>query len=336
MLSFLHQKIKIKKFKVASAVFSGLFVFSFAIFSFADTQSTEHKNIFQDADQDGLSTDEEKLYGTNPDKADTDGDGYSDGTEVKSGYDPLKKAPGDKLVNATMDLNDRNIAVDQAIDVTKNINLTEEVSRQVTATLQESAAKKQSLSADDLRDIVQKTMSSKITPDVLPEIDVKSIKTKKQNYSHLSEADRVVKLKEDNSEYVTAVSYILVNTSPIPMQADNDMQTLASFIITNSMGVFSGNNPKLLDDFVVKGDSITAQLQDVTVPEDMLPIHMKALRLAQYAKTFKKKIQSSGNDDPLAQMNSFAQIQGLIGAFADLANDIQKTLNVNSAKNPVS
>jgi len=43
-----------------------------------------------DTDGDGLTDFEEAdLYRTDPLKADTDGDGYPDGTEVKSGYNPL-------------------------------------------------------------------------------------------------------------------------------------------------------------------------------------------------------------------------------------------------------
>lgn len=42
-----------------------------------------------DSDNDGLTDDQEKIFGTDPAKADTDGDGYKDGEEVKGGYDPL-------------------------------------------------------------------------------------------------------------------------------------------------------------------------------------------------------------------------------------------------------
>lgn len=43
-----------------------------------------------DSDGDGLSdTDEQVVYGTNPQRADTDNDGYNDGTEVRSSYNPL-------------------------------------------------------------------------------------------------------------------------------------------------------------------------------------------------------------------------------------------------------
>lgn len=42
-----------------------------------------------DADDDGLGDEQENFYGSDPHKADTDGDGYKDGDEVKNGYDPI-------------------------------------------------------------------------------------------------------------------------------------------------------------------------------------------------------------------------------------------------------
>jgi hypothetical protein len=57
-----------------------------------------------DPDSDGISTqDEINIYKTNPDKADTDGDGFSDWLELNKGFSPinknkitLKKADSDK------------------------------------------------------------------------------------------------------------------------------------------------------------------------------------------------------------------------------------------------
>lgn len=50
-----------------------------------------------DTDSDGLPDDLERIYQTDAKNPDTDGDGYQDGLEVANGYDPTKKAPGDKI-----------------------------------------------------------------------------------------------------------------------------------------------------------------------------------------------------------------------------------------------
>lgn len=44
-----------------------------------------------DADGDGLNVSAEHSYGTSDQNPDTDGDGYTDGDEIASGHDPLKK-----------------------------------------------------------------------------------------------------------------------------------------------------------------------------------------------------------------------------------------------------
>lgn len=338
MFSYFSQKIKIKNFKVALFVFSSLFVLSFGLFSFADDKNGVGKNIFNDTDQDGLSNDEEKLYGTDPNKADTDGDGYSDGTEIRSGYDPLKSSPGDKI-NTVLDLEEQKVSASQKATTQDKVNLTEEVSRQVAITLQESKNNKENLSLDILRSTIQKAMDEKITTDTLPEIDAKAIKIKKQKYASLSETDRAAKIKEDTVNYITAVSYILVNNSPILMQSEADMAKLGSFMTSNAMGVFSGGNSALLDDFTKKGALITEQLQSVTVPENMVEMHVKALRLAQYTTVLKENIQSGDSNDPLAQISYFSKIQRFIGLFSEFTHDIQSVLTKNGIQeipnNPV-
>lgn len=60
--------------------------------SLPDTLRGECDDIFTslDGDGDGLTLAQEHEHGTDADDADTDGDGYNDGTEVRSGYDPLQ------------------------------------------------------------------------------------------------------------------------------------------------------------------------------------------------------------------------------------------------------
>ncbi|MCB9802570.1 L,D-transpeptidase family protein [Candidatus Nomurabacteria bacterium] len=64
----------------------------------------DKKNIDLDTDQDGLNDAWELILGTNLNKADTDGDGYSDGEEVNNSYDPLSVLPiqRDKLIKVDL------------------------------------------------------------------------------------------------------------------------------------------------------------------------------------------------------------------------------------------
>ena len=61
----------------------------------SNTNTGQHDNLSPmpsaaDDDADGLTAEEETLYGTNSNQADSDGDGYSDGNEVLNGYNPSK------------------------------------------------------------------------------------------------------------------------------------------------------------------------------------------------------------------------------------------------------
>lgn len=53
----------------------------------ANTSTPSAEKII-DSDLDGLTDEQEKFYGTDPLNPDTDGDGYNDGSEVQSGYNP--------------------------------------------------------------------------------------------------------------------------------------------------------------------------------------------------------------------------------------------------------
>jgi len=57
----------------------------------------EPANSTSDFDNDGLSDEDEKLIGTDWRNPDTDNDGYLDGEELASGYNPLRPAPGDEI-----------------------------------------------------------------------------------------------------------------------------------------------------------------------------------------------------------------------------------------------
>lgn len=304
-------------------------MFGFAVFSLANDQTGKNENIFQDTDQDGLSNEEEKVYGTDPNESDTDHDGYTDATELKSGYNPLKPAPGDKLIDQentdTKSLaSTTNTASSETKPATEE-NLTQDVSEKVAAIIQEHSTNKAPLSLDELRKSIQDTLNNKITLDDIPEVDKESIKIKKQAYSKYSEEEQQKRMKEDTLEYVTAVSYVFANNSPKTLHSTNDINDIFSSLASNPISLLSGSDTETLQKLSEQGTKVMDQLQSIEVPENMLETHMKALKIATYAIAIKDLIQNNSND-PLAQITSLAYAQGLISVMSEFSLSVQDKL----------
>jgi hypothetical protein len=64
-------------------------------------QNIKEYQLINDTDKDGLENWEEEIHKTDPNNPDTDQDGYLDGEEVASGYNPLQKT-NDKLSTNTV------------------------------------------------------------------------------------------------------------------------------------------------------------------------------------------------------------------------------------------
>lgn len=340
MSRFFSSLIRTKRLQLPTFVFFALIFTSFGFFSLA-SENFSGKNIFQDADQDGLTNEEEQLYGTDPQKADTDGDGYSDGAEVRSGYDPLKPSPGDKILpekkpSETQETSPQKTPATSEISSqeTPNVggsnedNLTTQVSQQIADILKSSSEENsgKTVSVQDMQNSLQSLLSEHGTDTVkLPEIDESEIKILKQNYKDLSDEDRKARIKQDTLEYVTKVSYILASNSPEIITKPEDMENMATTIMTSAMTSIESGNPTYLKDLSEKGRKALVELQDVEVPENMLESHKKALQLFQYASSLPDEL-TSFETDPLANVVVLSKMQGLLSSLSVFVNDIDSTL----------
>ncbi len=62
-----------------------------------------------DSDNDGLQDHDEIIYGTDKENPDTDGDGYRDGIEARSGYDPRSADPKKLIKRIEVDLSEQRL-----------------------------------------------------------------------------------------------------------------------------------------------------------------------------------------------------------------------------------
>ena len=202
------------KNKVQIIVLSGLLIISFGFFAVAQDNSSSGYNIFLDSDQDGLSDEEERSYGTDPHNKDTDNDGYSDGAEIKSGYDPLKPAPNDKIFT---EIPSQEIEIP---DPAQEENLTKKLAYQIAEL---ASGEEKEVTLQDIQSMVDETLNTQEEEVIIPEIKEEDIKIKEQDYDDLDEDEREEKMKEDFLEYTASMYYILVSSSPEPITSDSDI-----------------------------------------------------------------------------------------------------------------
>jgi hypothetical protein len=326
--------MKIRNIKLNLIIFVGLLILSFAVFAYAQNNSSSDKNIFLDTDQDGLSDEEEKMYGTDSGKSDTDGDGYTDGAEVKSGYDPTKPAPGDKIISpkptvsksaentASTPLTDDAEAPDNTENATEEKNLTKEFSAKVAALVSDSSEEQQDISLQDIDTMIQEITSNTLAYEDLPAISDEEIKIKKQKYKSLPDSERLAKEKEDALEYLTTVCYILANNSPRKLTDPKDLEDLSKDITDNVSKLATNfSDISYFENLADKGAASLEQLKEVEVSENLKDTHKRGLQLLTYATSLNDTTKFKA-DDPIYNILNISKVQSLMSLSAEFTTDV--------------
>ena len=327
--------MKIKNVKQTFLIFLSLIILSFSFYSYAENNSSTDKNIFLDSDQDGLSDAEEKTYGTDPQNSDTDGDSYSDGVEVKSGYDPLKPAPGDKLVQEESKTADY---VPQVLGATTDEdNLTQKVSEKISQLVAEkqnstdildtsSNETSSGLTSADIQNAIDEVLDNNLTEDPLPEVSISDIKILKQDYDKLSDEEKNDRKREDFAKYAASMFYIISSNSPSPVTSGTDFSKIIGSLESQIISAVNSRNSSGLDNLQSSGEKMFEQIKTVEVPEELADTHIHAMRMALYAKNLKNYLNPSGND-PVGDAAKLTKIENFISEVTVFGQDISQKLS---------
>ena len=334
-------KINIKDNRVV--VFIGLLMVSFLVFNF--TKANDNKlNYFQDRDQDGLSDEEEKALGTDWQKADTDGDGYTDGVEISSGYNPLIPAPGDRIsdedakkISKTVQVagikkERKNLtqefiaklkarkgsAIKSVREATKNGGVVNDMEglKQLQAT---------SLTEKDIQELAKETVGDvdveaeiekmdKIDIKVLPKVTAKSERKKRE------------KIKKEIEDYLAETGFIMVNSIPFSLNGQDDfadkinkfMTGIGDDIVSGSDLETKRSKSKLLE--------ALGELKKVEVPYVLADVHKRMLLLLQYLGNQDEEIVFS-KDDPIAMGVMIGRLQAVINEVQDTQRELDILLD---------
>lgn len=311
--------IKIKHLKQLLLILACVFLASFNYLTYAETTTAKpgicDKNI--DSDCDGLTNAEEQLYKTDLAIADTDGDGYSDGVEVKSGYDPLKPAPGDKIATAANADSSPNTT---SATSTSDLSPTEVFSQNLA---QFAISKNgQTVSQADLNDFVNEqlagSLSDSLTIGSLPVIDTSKIKILKQDYSALSDSERKQKELEDAVKYMKQIFYLFISNSPVQLSTSADFTAFKNDFSSHLLDFATTGDAASLEYFSDLGNRLEVfinQANDIEVPETILDTHIRFLRIANGFLTLRDSSQNIS--DPLNKLALLSKISAYTQLMAD-------------------
>lgn len=300
---------------------ASLIIFSIALISsltlFTAAQNAP-ENVFEDFDGDGLSNREEQTLGTDYQNADTDGDGYGDGVEVASGYDPLKPAPGDRLIEPKAEKEELGRGGD-------NTNLTEAITEDVYSYLKDvEEAGRGGLSTEEFNENVGGIVEENVSFNDLPAVDTDRIRIKDQDYDDLSDEQEQKRIDDDNIEYITQVLFLLRKHTPELFEGQSSEQTV-SRVVTETNTFFSTlDDATFFETILGDAEILTERLYDLTVPEEMFDVHIEAIQLFEFALSIKEEgSYLDVADDPFAFIITLTKIQTLIVLFQDYSDSLQ-------------
>jgi len=201
-------------------------------------------------------------------------------------------------------------------------NLTSEVAQRLSSALMDGAEDPQ-LSIGKLNEIINESLSQSFSESDLPEIEPGEIKIKKQNFEGMKiEQIRAIQ-KADFIDYTVAVYYIMATNSPRPITNSDEVSGIANFASQSVLTALTSRSSSAVNELANSGQRILTQLQDIEIPEDLLDIHIKAIKFAKYAIKLQPTINAD-TEDPLADLVNLSKLEGLAFSMFEFSGEIQK------------
>ena len=100
---------------------------------------------------------------------------------------------------------------------------------------------------------------------------------------------------------------------------------MAQDLISQSLSAYQSGDSNYIDEISQTGQKVYDQMMEISVPENMLDIHIKGLQLAQYALSLKDEVKPS-SDDPLSNIVSLSKVQSLLTLVENYGQDVQTRL----------
>jgi hypothetical protein len=351
--------VKIPKPITIATIIASFVVFTATYFAMAENKTAS--TIFLDSDQDGLTNQEEKTLGTDPNNPDTDGDGYSDGKEVQSGYNPLKPAPGDQLLpsapsasqktsspalpkdipGGTGNVSPLTLSTDGSASSLNDLlssgadgsNLTNGMVEEfMQLTLDKNSQSENflddpSFSQTDLSQVVQNALSKTDISKDMPEIKDSEMKILPAvEDKNLTPEEIKDKQKKEIEKYLSSLAFIFASNSPFPVDDPKNFKTSLQSESDNLLSAIMSGNKEKIDTYAQKSRDGIEAVKKVEIPFVLKDIHKSALQLAIYVLGFKDSI-AVDSADPVKSLAALSSLQTTAQSVLKLQTQLQAIMD---------
>lgn len=265
-----------------------------------------------DFDNDGLTDEEEKLYGTDWRRPDSDGDGYLDGEEIASGYNPLRPAPGDELGDRA-NLKPRPIPK----------NLTQSLSQGLTSKL--ANGEFEPISTEDGFDFIG---AQQIDDAINDGLGFAIVATTRE-YSLQEIPDSEIVISSDNSqEAMDRFPSLVTEALTQALKSVKGAEKLNKSDLEAVLEALQTRNFSKLEVYIESLEKIYQAIKKVPVPDKWIEIHKDHLSIT-LAKIKIIKIIKEIDSDPLKVSLALQQYESINDAELDM---IKKASALKSQK----
>ena len=235
-----------------------------------------------DPDNDGLKNWEEDTYRTDPRNPDTDGDGYLDGEETASGYDPTIPAPNDAL---------------EGTDASAPRPLPKNLTTQLAQLLAEKIAKGE-VEPSSADKISLDDSSIPYNQEIIDEVFYEVGQRAKQYFAMPEIRDTDIKIStqptdyEEIGRYITAMSQTMASNSAAISSTQTEPEIIKEAVETKDMRKIG-----VLLELYRQGAEKTKQ---ITAPKDFADIHKKQLAIFMQLEKIMTAIKNLEEDPAMA------------------------------------
>ena len=257
-----------------------------------------------DCDNDGLKNWQEKLYHTDSNNPDSDGDGYLDGEEVASEYDPTVKAPNDALPDT-----------DTGKPRTPPKNLTLYLTQIISQKMSAGEIIPSSTNITDIAQDPDALYNEQTITDAFAQIGERA----KAYFAIPDVKDSDIKISNQPTSYEELGIYI-AKMAQAALPSD-DLVQLQKTEITIIQDAVTDKDMTEIKILISSTQRNIADMKNVTAPKDFSEIHKRYISLLKLDEKILEAVQDM-QIDPATAMAGLETYPQMIDAMHTLSDDL--------------